>query len=127
MSTRYAAAALLIASLAAVMLPGCATQTGRSEAFAHTGALGTDLRRGVSSKADVLLLLGEPDGTGALGGFDALRGPEHARLGPEDAWYYESVGASLTNADQNILVVFFLGDIFDGYLWFSNSAELRIR
>lgn len=120
-------AALFVAAMVAIVAPGCATQTGKSQAFSQTDALGTELRRGVSTKADVLLLLGEPDGSGGLGGFDALRGPEHARLGAEDAWYYENLAVTLSHADQDILLVFFLGDIFDGYLWFSNSVPVSFQ
>lgn len=112
--------------LVALLMAGCAAQTTKTQAFSRIDRIETDLRRGITSKADVLLLLGEPDGAGALGGFDALRGPGGAGKGPLIAWYYESTNASLVGGlelQQDILLVFFEGDIVDGFLWFSNKSK----
>jgi hypothetical protein len=113
-----AAAALLIGA-------GCETATVKSQAFAHVDDFVIKLKRGVVTKPDVLLLLGEPDGTGALGGFAKYRDANHAGKGAVDAWYYESITASVSldlPQDQNVLLVFFLDDRVDGYLWFSNKV-----
>ena len=112
--------------LTALLVVGCATQFAKTQAFSSIDQIETDLRRGITTKADVLLLLGEPDGEGALGGFDALRGPDGAGKGPLDAWYYESTKASILGGlkvNQQILLVFFEGDTVDGFLWFDSEAE----
>ena len=117
----------VLAGLLTVMLVvGCATQSAKTQAFSSIDQIESDLRRGITTKADVLLLLGEPDGEGALGGFDALRGPDGAGKGPLDAWFYESTKASILGGlkvNQQILLVFFEGDTVDGFLWFDSEAE----
>ena len=116
------------AALLALMVAGCAAQTTKTQAFSRIDQIESDLRRGITTKGDVLLLLGEPDGSGALGGFDALRGG--ARQGPIIAWYYENFDASILGGlemEQDILLVFFEGDIVDGYLWFSNKSKGEMK
>ena len=113
-------------ALMALLVAGCAAQTGKTHAFSRIDRIESDLQRGITTKGDVLLLLGEPDGAGALGGFDALRGPDGAGKGPIIAWYYESTKASIVGGvelEQDILLVFFEGDVVDGFLWFSNKSE----
>jgi len=113
-------------ALLALLVTGCAVQTGKTHAFSRIDRIESDLQRGITTKGDVLLLLGEPDGAGALGGFDALRGPDGARKGPIIAWYYESTNASLLGGlefQQDILLVFFEGDVVDGFYWFSNNSK----
>ena len=113
-------------ALMALLVAGCAAQTGKTHAFSRIDRIESDLQRGITTKGDVLLLLGEPDGAGALGGFDALRGPDGARKGPIIAWYYESTNASLLGGlefQQDILLVFFEGDVVDGFYWFSNNSK----
>ncbi len=110
---------VLAGALTALLVAGCAVQTTKTQAFSRIDQIETDLRRGITNKADVLLLLGEPDGAGALGGFDALRGPDGAGKGPIDAWFYEFIQIKGDQVGVNILLVFFQGDRYDGYLWFS--------
>ncbi len=120
----------LAGALAALLVAGCALQTTKTQAFSRIDQIETDLRRGITNKADVLLLLGEPDGAGALGGFDALRGPDGAGKGPIDAWFYESVKSSILGGlemKQDILLVFFEGDIVDGFLWFSHESKGELK
>ncbi len=117
-------------ALMALLVAGCATQTGKTHAFSQIDRIESDLQRGITTKGDVLLLLGEPDGAGALGGFGALRGPDHARKGPAIAWYYQSFKASGLvgiEFELDILLVFFEGDIVDGFLWFSNKSEGEMK
>ena len=112
--------------LGGILLGGCAVQTGKSQAFENTGRLETDLRRGISTKADVLSILGEPDGSGEFGGFHAVRGPEHAMKGPADVWYYEDSRATrAAGMTENIrvLLVFFVDELFDGFYWFTVKAS----
>lgn len=122
---------VLAVALAALMATGCTTETVKSQAFTRIDKVETDLKRGVTKKTDVLLLLGEPDGAGALGGFDGLRGPDRAGKKPMDAWYYESVKVSISigslETHQDILLVFFDGDTVDGFLWFSNLAKGEMK
>ena len=115
---------LAVGALLALIVAGCATQTVKKQAFTRIDQIETDLRRGITTKGDVLLLLGEPDGEGALGGFDALRDPGKYGNRPINSWFYESFDASVMGGlqmEQDILLVFFEGDIFDGFLWFSNK------
>ncbi len=121
---------VLAGVLTALLVVGCAAQTTKTQAFSRIDQIETDLRRGITNKADVLLLLGEPDGAGALGGFDALRGPDGAGKGPLDAWYYESVKASIAGGlelNQDILLVFFEGDTVDGFFWYTNKSKGELK
>ena len=121
---------VLAGALTALLVAGCAVQTTKTQAFSRIDQIETDLRRGITNKADVLLLLGEPDGAGALGGFDALRGPDGAGKGPIDAWFYESGKGSIVGGlemNQDILLVFFEGDIVDGFLWFSHESKGELK
>lgn len=114
--------ALLLLMLFAVTLGGCAVESVKTQAFSRIDRFKSEIKRGVSTKADVLLLLGEPDGTGALGGFEDLRDTAHKGKGPVSGWYYESIGGLMTQ-NQNVLLVLFMGDGFDGYFWFANKIE----
>jgi len=116
---------ILAGLLTTMLVTGCATQSAKTQAFSNIDQFETDLRRGVTTRADVLLLLGEPDGDGALGGFDTLRDPDDDEKEPLDAWYYESIQSSFIGGlkvNQQILLVFFDGDTVDGFLWFDSEA-----
>jgi hypothetical protein len=75
----------------------------------------------VSTRADVLLALGEPRGYGVMRWTTALE--------PRQVWYYEYVrwqmlpGAS--SMDPSILLVFFTQDRYDGHLWFSTAKLIE--
>ncbi len=121
---------VLAGALTALLVAGCAVQTTKTQAFSRIDRIESDLRRGNTTKGDVLLLLGEPDGAGALGGFDALRGPDGAGKGPIDAWFYESFKSSILGGpemNQDILLVFFEGDIVDGFFWFSHEVKGELK
>ena len=117
-------------TLAAVfLLSGCTAETVKP-AFSNVERIGPEFTRGVSTKTNVLLLLGEPDGPGEIDGFRGARGDEHLKLGAAQIWYYENVKAALgmggsLNTNQQILAVFFAGDKFDGFFWFKNKIEGR--
>jgi len=116
---RRARAKFLAMLLGAMFLPGCAVHTVKSQAFSKLDQLETELKRGVSTKADVITLLGEPDGSG---------GAQFPTASYEnDVWYYEASRASLSNMDQNILLVYFREEVFDGFMWFSNNADVDMR
>lgn len=101
---------------------GAHLETVKKHALAQVHRLETELERGVSTKADVLLFLGEPDGAGEFGGFHGIRGPEHAKKGPADAWYYESSQATVglaVSEDLRVLLVFFDDETYIGFYWFT--------
>ena len=89
--------------------------------FTSVDVLDTQLHRGVSTKQDVLLLVGEPSGRG-----EALIPMDTAR---KEVWYYEDIkveGLISPSTKQQVLLVFFNGDRYDGYLWFSNDIKVKM-
>lgn len=118
------------AAIALFALAGCApTPSVGTGAFRNAADVSTRLQRGVSTKSDVQNLLGVPNGDGSSL-FRNVAG------GPRQIWYYEDLattdassrGGVMTIAlRQQILLVFFKGDVFDGYLWTSNNAPASIR
>ncbi len=105
--------------LGAMLLAGCAVQTVKSQAFSRVDRLETEFKRGVSTKADVLTVLGEPDGSGGAIFPTASYG--------SDVWYYEAYRSSLSGLNQKILLVYFKGEEFDGFMWFSNDADVSLH
>ncbi len=71
-----------------------------------------------SSAADVRAALGEPRGYGAA------RYTSDQPL--RKVWFYEFLQIKGDQVGVNILLVFFRGDGYDGYLWFS-AKELLTR
>ncbi len=119
---RLGAGAITLA-LTASLLAGCAPGAMTTGPFMQTNRIDTELRRGVSTKADVERVLGKPNGTG--GTLMPL-----TQTKPGDVWvYYNSetgtprisrgatIKVEIDTRDQMIMV-FFDGDIFDGYMWF---------
>jgi hypothetical protein len=71
------------------------------------------LRPGASTAADVLLVLGEPRGRGTA---------RIARGEPtRDLWFYEYVEARGQDIGLTMLLIFFDGERYVGYLWFSTE------
>jgi hypothetical protein len=127
-----AAGCVLVCVLPAALAdspPAAKSATDRAAALAQ-------LVRGTSTRADVQQLLGPASGTGG------------SKLPPDwqtrDVWFYELIrtgkmtpetgpdaaGRKTIHVDmlQDILLVFFAGDLFDGYMWYTNvgAAEARI-
>ena len=105
-------------------LVGCAPAlpTAAAERYPSAPSLDAKLIRGQSTKADVLLLLGEPHGTGGA------RVPTVRDM--REVWYYEDnrqSGLFTMTMTQNIFLVMFRGDRYDGYLWFRNRVEATMR
>ena len=75
------------------------------------------LKEGQSTAADVLLLLGEPRGDGAVRWTPSLA--------PEKVWYYEYVVLGFGRIDNKALLVFFDQDRYVGYLWFSTTKLVK--
>jgi hypothetical protein len=103
-----------IAACLLLNLPGCITvEYGTAP---HVDSLST-LTPGIAGPADVLQTLGEPRG----------KGRAHLRvdLSPRDVWFYESVRSNGKAVDLKILLVFFLDDRYDGYMWFASTEEFE--
>ena len=75
------------------------------------------LRPGASTKADVLLALGEPRGHG-IARF-------HADQVSRDVWFYEFTHIESWRVHLKILVVFLHNERYDGHCWFSQAQTLE--
>ncbi len=97
------------------LLPGCMStiKYGSPPLINHLETL----KPGTSSKADVLMALGEPRGHGA------------ARFTPDTAlreiWYYEYTEFEEKRISLKFLLVFFDNQRYGGYLWFSSAGLLE--
>jgi hypothetical protein len=121
---RYRLAAIVGTGIGLQLLVGCAvldpsaTRATRPLAF-PTPVLEQELQRGASTKTDVEELLGQPNGTGSL----LFPAQEEA----QEIWFYERIevkqpGGSI-QMQQDVLLVFFRGDVFDGFMWFSDGER----
>jgi len=96
-----------------VLTVGCMTiQYGR---MPETRPLVDSLTPKVSTKEDVLNTLGPPRGYGAA----SMVGIDDSRT----IWYYEALKATTKNVDLAMLLVFFDGEKYDGYMWFSSIEQ----
>lgn len=115
MKLRAFLAALFLAALAGAGLQGCATrmEIGAPPALDRLNQLTPH----VSTRNDVLLTLGEPRGYGA------------ARLDPgftpQRVWLYEHNVSEGRNIQITMLLVFFTGEKYDGYMWFADAVNLQ--
>jgi hypothetical protein len=73
---------------------------------------------GVSTKDQVRQIIGRPSGKGAS------RSPDFP--GYRDLWSYQVFATDGATSEYTILLVFFKGDIFDGYMWFDNVHEFEV-
>jgi outer membrane protein assembly factor BamE (lipoprotein component of BamABCDE complex) len=106
----------IIGGFVVATLAGCAAETRKSQALSQLDRLEGELQKGVSTKADVLFLLGEPSGSGGA----EFPTAQHAN----DVWYYEASNASMSGVNMNILLIYFKDDAYDGFMWFSNEADI---
>ena len=77
------------------------------------------LKQGESTEADVLLTLGEPQGRGLA--------QLSARITPRRIWLYELRQIDGASGRQKLLFIFFDGERFDGYLWFSSRELVDVK
>ena len=93
-------------------LCGCSGPVIRFGRMPDTSKLETSLQPNISTKADVLEVLGEPRNSGGalLPGHDS----------PRDMWVYYFEEGSLTDDRRIFLFVFFKEGRYDGYKWFSS-------
>lgn len=97
--------------ITAALLYGCAT-TMSAGTPPRTDRLNS-LTVGTSTVQDVLLALGQPRGSGAA--------RSSAVSEPRKILSYEFMEAEGQRIGLKMLLVFILGDRYDGYLWFSSG------
>lgn len=117
----------VLVSLAGIA--GCTTGQVTTGAFAQVGRIESELRRGVSTKMDVRRLLGTPKGTGAT----VL--PTDPR--PREVWFYEDVamteiksegpGVLRAQSRQQIILIMFDKESFDGFIWYAGSGTVQSK
>jgi len=101
-------------------------------AFPKATAIEAQLKRGVSTRADVQRVLGVPNGSGGalLPGF----GARSEQLDAYQLWYYEDIEITEMKSQgevlnmkmrQQILAVFFKDEVFHGYFWTSNAGAAQ--
>jgi hypothetical protein len=108
-------AAFCAALLAVTALTGCAMrmEMGAPPQLERLA----ELTPKQSSRNDVLLTLGEPRGYGA-----ARLAPS---LGRQQVWLYEHTVSAGPDIRLTMLLVFFDGDAYDGYMWFADAINLK--
>ena len=102
----------LIFILYSLALCGCSDFAFRFGRMPDTSKLETSLQPNISTKDDVLEVLGEPRNSGGalLPGHDS----------PRDMWVYYFEEGSLMDDRRIFLFVFFKMERYDGYKWFSS-------
>ena len=120
---------MVLTTAALLFLAGCEQPRAGTGAFRNAALVPTHLHRGVSTKTDAQALLGVPNGVGSSL-FRNVAG------GQRNIWYYEDDEATEMTAKGNLLVMalrqqllllFFKGDMFDGYLWVTNVTPAQIQ
>lgn len=76
-----------------------------------------DLEIGRSSRADILLALGQPRGGGAI---SSIQHPNCC-----DILFYEYIISDSSDVDLEIMTVFLYEDLYYGHLWFASSERIR--
>jgi len=90
---------------------GCAVVQTRTGTKPNVGVLEGELRVGESTKDDVRYFLGHPFGQGR----ELLPITREGRV----MWIYYYAEDSLPRSRYLVLYIFFAGEHYDGYLWFS--------
>jgi outer membrane protein assembly factor BamE (lipoprotein component of BamABCDE complex) len=112
----------LFAIIGGAPVMGCGPTTVTTGTFTEVNRLESNLKRGVSTKSDVQHVLGAPTGSGsAIFPTDPM---------PREVWFYQDIEltdakpegneAIRVNMRQQILLVFFKKEVFDGFMWYSN-------
>lgn len=133
-SGRWLGGLLLAALLALAAGPSSAQMALGTGAFPKVGDIETQLKRGVSTKSDVQRVLGIPNGSGGalLPGF----GDRSEQFDTYQIWYYEDIESTDITSEENvmkiemrqqILAVFFEGDVFNGYFWATNAGTIETK
>lgn len=128
----FSAVATGLIVLSLVAAPVYAQDKLGTGVFPNTSVIEQQLKRGVSTKADVQRLLGIPNGAGHGDMAPVSTLVVGSGQGPREIWYYDDIeitemkstaGVINANLRQQILLVFFNGEFFDGYLWTSNTLK----
>lgn len=127
-------AALTLAAVLSVPAAGALAQASSigTGAFPKAASIESQLKRGVSTKADVQRVLGIPNGSGGalLPGF----GARSEQLDAYQLWYFEDIEITdMKQVDdvinmkmrQQILAIFFKDEVFHGYFWTSNASAVQ--
>jgi hypothetical protein len=106
-------AAIVVASAAGLVAGGCATgpmKLGDPPAVERL----SELRFGVSTTKDVIAVLGEPKGKGAV---------RSTTFGLKESWLYESMEVEGTKARMRMLMVFLDKDtgVYQGHMWMASG------
>ncbi len=107
---------IFLAGLLAMFVAGCAPASMKLGVEPEVDRLGT-LQLGSSDKAQVREVLGEPQGEGAS------RMPDFPGL--RTVWAYDYTETQGQRIGGTLLLVFFDGDVYDGYLWFDATGLIR--
>lgn len=110
---RRAARALATGALIGMAFVGCASpvvKMGRPPAVDRL----PELTAGVSTAKDVVAVLGEPQGRGAV---------RASTFGLKDGWLYESAEVAGTKARMRMLMIFLDKDtgIYQGHMWMASG------
>lgn len=118
-----------VALLTLASVAGCTAARVTSGAFTQVGRIETELRRGVSTKMDVRRVLGAPKGVGAT----VL--PADPR--PRELWYYEDFAMTALESEgpgrmraqsrQQIILVMFDKETFDGFVWYTAAVAVESK
>lgn len=125
---------MVAGALALVTTPATAQMSMGTGAFPKVTGIEKQLKRGVSTKADVQRLVGIPNGSGGalLPGY----GARSEQVDLYQIWYYDDLEATdITSEEdvtkmkmrQQILAIFFKGDLFHGYFWTTNAANWEAK
>ncbi len=86
----------------------------------------SSLKIGKSSKADVLMTLGEPRGRGATR-FSKAVSEKYGLADYHDIWFYEYLVSDGKNVNLKFLLVFLDQDRYSGNFWFSSSELIEVE
>ena len=112
MSLRKPLFIAMLCLLSISLLTGCAT-TFKFGSPPRVNQLGA-LKQGISTKAEVKAVLGEPRGYGAA------RSADFPQL--REIWYYDYVETNGSQMNLKFLLVFFDKNRYDAHMWFASSG-----
>lgn len=123
--SRYRMIAFVLLSLVLLHVIGCADVHFCTGTRPDLSALEDVLKIGQSSEADVLAAMGAPSGKGKemfpIGQKWGTANNYHQKQRTMWSYYFEE--ANLKDDRRIFLFVFFDGDRYDGYMWFSSMAD----
>lgn len=108
-------ATLLSLLILVLLASGCVGVRQTTGVPPDTSVLETGLQPGISTMADVVSTLGEPDGKGKAAFYSGDT--------PRTVWSYFYEEGNLRESRRIYLLVFFNEDCYDGYMWFSSLSK----